>query len=466
VKPQIVDVTEGLWHIHNMGMVHGDLKGVRPFISCQPAKIPNMLSLQSNVLLNDGLRACLADFGLSRMVDTAGGFSGGSGLHGGSLRWAAPETILEMDNPENARPTVRSDVYSLASVWWEVGSLFRPAEHVTNEVWLQIMAGQKPFAELRNDVQVLTARHQGRALPRLDNCNEEFFGLMRQCWDLDPYQRPASDTLLVAARRLVMTANLPPYSSVTPSPPTLPQTAVVLLTSSLPDIQSNTSRLTQVASPSHSPQFNFINFHAIPSSETDGPYADAPDHFYVPTTQQQAIAHPVSTPGASSPASPQYPSSSSQPPLLEADHRRPEDNLDLDQNVNVALEMSSDTATHDRQRIKHKDTQSVSMGQIYEPRVVPHEMQRVEADPALAPAPEKWPNSSHASVVERDHRASAFTNGPYQRMNWRRRVSTPSGLVACYNTDVALPQQYPNASAAARLARRTRRPWKKRKQRL
>jgi hypothetical protein len=55
------------------------------------------------------------------MVDTAGGFSGDSMLHGGSLRWAAPETILDVVNPENMRPTVRSDVYSLASVWWEVG---------------------------------------------------------------------------------------------------------------------------------------------------------------------------------------------------------------------------------------------------------------------------------------------------------------------------------------------------------
>jgi serine/threonine protein kinase len=76
---------------------------------------------QTNVLLDDGLRACLADFGLSRMMDTAGGFSGGSMLNGGSLRWAAPETFLDVVNPENMRPTVRSDVYSLASVWWEVG---------------------------------------------------------------------------------------------------------------------------------------------------------------------------------------------------------------------------------------------------------------------------------------------------------------------------------------------------------
>jgi hypothetical protein len=55
------------------------------------------------------------------MVDTAGGFSGGSMLNGVSLRWAAPETIYDVVNPENMRPTVRSDVYSLASVWWEVG---------------------------------------------------------------------------------------------------------------------------------------------------------------------------------------------------------------------------------------------------------------------------------------------------------------------------------------------------------
>jgi hypothetical protein len=32
-RPQIMDVTEGLWYIHNMGMVHGDLKGVSLFAS-------------------------------------------------------------------------------------------------------------------------------------------------------------------------------------------------------------------------------------------------------------------------------------------------------------------------------------------------------------------------------------------------------------------------------------------------
>jgi hypothetical protein len=35
VQLQIVDVTEGLWYIHNMGMVHGDLKGVSSFAFCR-----------------------------------------------------------------------------------------------------------------------------------------------------------------------------------------------------------------------------------------------------------------------------------------------------------------------------------------------------------------------------------------------------------------------------------------------
>jgi hypothetical protein len=117
-------------------------------------------------------------------------------LNGGSLRWAAPETILEVDNPENSRPTVRSDVYSLASVWWEVAISPFYSNLRSNAVPFQIMAERKPFAELHNDVHVLTARHAGRTLGKPELCSAQLFHLMGECWLPDSHLRPTMNDLL------------------------------------------------------------------------------------------------------------------------------------------------------------------------------------------------------------------------------------------------------------------------------
>ncbi|KAF9440354.1 kinase-like protein, partial [Macrolepiota fuliginosa MF-IS2] len=101
--PFVYDIVNGLRYLHQNQVIHGDLKGL-------------------NILISDAGFACLADFGLSAVMDADvirwASLKTGAQL-GGTERWMAPEI---MDGLETGllRPSSASDVYSLASVMIEV----------------------------------------------------------------------------------------------------------------------------------------------------------------------------------------------------------------------------------------------------------------------------------------------------------------------------------------------------------
>ena len=75
---------------------------------------------QSNVLVNADERACIADFGLSRLLMAIGGPTlATSRQNKGTVRWMAPE-LLDPDNSHTTGPTTRSDVYSFGSLMLQV----------------------------------------------------------------------------------------------------------------------------------------------------------------------------------------------------------------------------------------------------------------------------------------------------------------------------------------------------------
>jgi len=137
---QLTGVANGLKYMHDLRMVHGDLKGVR-FISSKRniSTLTPRVSMKANILVNKDRRACLADFGLSTITgivtratpgasqvslisnDSLMSFTGG-----GTRRWMSPELLdperFGMPESEGNRPTRQSDCYALGMVIYEVGA--------------------------------------------------------------------------------------------------------------------------------------------------------------------------------------------------------------------------------------------------------------------------------------------------------------------------------------------------------
>ena len=129
------DMAIGLYHLHEQGILHRDLKSL-------------------NVLLQerDGeLRAKLSDFGLSTLKRSL--------LHGegvvGSLPWLAPEIVAGTGEYSKA-----SDVYSLGLVLYELatgkvpyfGLPGKPAKPSAEQIKEWIIAGERPWKYLAKEL--------------------------------------------------------------------------------------------------------------------------------------------------------------------------------------------------------------------------------------------------------------------------------------------------------------------------
>ncbi|KAF9448093.1 kinase-like protein [Macrolepiota fuliginosa MF-IS2] len=160
--PLVFDILAGLGYLHQRKVVHGDLK-----CAC------------ANILMSPLGSACLADFGLSSVVDTE--ILRWTSLEtmtqtGGTIRWEAPELMDELDDGSAPKPTLLSDVYSMASVMYEV------------------LTGQIPFYEFPREATVLSKIMKGitPTKPSMDSTLEltdEVWGVMQSCWSLDPNER-------------------------------------------------------------------------------------------------------------------------------------------------------------------------------------------------------------------------------------------------------------------------------------
>ena len=78
--------------------------------------------MQANVLVDEQCNARLGDFGVSILMQHTGGMTGPTSVQG-TLRWMSPE-LLSCDplHDNGGNPTVASDMYSLAMVFYEVRS--------------------------------------------------------------------------------------------------------------------------------------------------------------------------------------------------------------------------------------------------------------------------------------------------------------------------------------------------------
>ncbi|KIM73779.1 hypothetical protein PILCRDRAFT_828831 [Piloderma croceum F 1598] len=143
----LCDVASGLSYLHLCSVVHGDLSG-------------------SNVLIDDGGRARVADFGMSKIAAEFQGTSYFTSSIGGAIRWAAPELYCIYEDHTSPVATAASDVYSYGSLT------------------LQVLTGQVPYHYIKSDLQVVFEIHKGLhpRCPTDESVNESHWDFITRCW--------------------------------------------------------------------------------------------------------------------------------------------------------------------------------------------------------------------------------------------------------------------------------------------
>ncbi len=113
------------------------------------------------VFANDCVK--LADFGLSREVEENFYLASKTKL---PIKWLAPESI-------NFRKfTSSSDVWMFGVCMWEI-----------------LTFGEKPFQGSKN-TDVIHLIENKKRLEKPQNCSDELYSIMMQCWEYDPLLRP------------------------------------------------------------------------------------------------------------------------------------------------------------------------------------------------------------------------------------------------------------------------------------
>ncbi|KAL6074802.1 putative serine/threonine-protein kinase/receptor [Balamuthia mandrillaris] len=145
------DTARGLLYLHlcSPPVVHRDLKSL-------------------NLLVDDMYNIKLTDFGISKALENSlETFNSKMG----TLNWLAPEVL-------DCRPySPAADVYSFGIILWE------------------ILTQRTPFQGMHN-FQILSAVARGQGLTIPEDCDPTYAALMRDCWNVDPKDRPGMKEIL------------------------------------------------------------------------------------------------------------------------------------------------------------------------------------------------------------------------------------------------------------------------------
>ncbi|KAJ7113128.1 kinase-like domain-containing protein [Mycena epipterygia] len=167
VDKLLLQVAEGLGHLHSMNVVHGDLRG-------------------TNILVSDDWNACLADFGLTSATETptTEGALTSSSNRAGSVRWFAPELVHPTSfGCERFARTPASDVYAFACVC------------------LELHTGRPPFSGVSPDVAVMLRVIAGERPARPDtSMSDDLWELITAAWAQQPRDRPNTETIIATLK--------------------------------------------------------------------------------------------------------------------------------------------------------------------------------------------------------------------------------------------------------------------------
>ncbi|KAG8944680.1 hypothetical protein FRC04_001644 [Tulasnella sp. 424] len=164
----LLDVATGLAHLHsqNPSVVHGDIK-------------------PENVLINDNGDALIMDFGLAMVMEENPLYSN-SHRQGGSVRWMAPELLL---NSKVTR-SCNTDVYSYGGVVFEV---------MTGEIPHSMLQDAKINFAICDPTSPKEPFDNWERYPQLPEIIKK---IIMMCWSRRPEKRPSMKGIEEVLRRL------------------------------------------------------------------------------------------------------------------------------------------------------------------------------------------------------------------------------------------------------------------------
>ncbi|CAF0878457.1 unnamed protein product [Didymodactylos carnosus] len=165
------NAVDAMLYLHGQKILHRNLKG-------------------SNILVGVDLRAQICDFGLIKILQplraacenecclctlTAPSLPV-------SIRWTAPECLLEPRNPKNFAPPC--DVYSFGVCLWEMYKLEQPYADIKdeNEASKMIVSGTRLYS------------------PGPPDLMPQYHELMQMCWEFNPNERPTFQQISISLR--------------------------------------------------------------------------------------------------------------------------------------------------------------------------------------------------------------------------------------------------------------------------
>ncbi|NXE73774.1 LCK kinase, partial [Cochlearius cochlearius] len=138
-------IAEGMAFIEAKNYIHRDLRA-------------------ANILVSDTLSCKIADFGLARLIED-NEYTAREGAKF-PIKWTAPEAI------NYGTFTIKSDVWSFGILLTEI-----------------VTYGRIPYPGMTNP-EVIQNLERGYRMPQPDNCPQELYDMMMQCWKERPEDRP------------------------------------------------------------------------------------------------------------------------------------------------------------------------------------------------------------------------------------------------------------------------------------
>ncbi len=113
---QTCQIARGIEYLHQQGIVHGDIRGVRSPSTAPICFFRSHVVLKPNVLVDGEGNARITDFGTATLV-------GVRNLRNGARKGALTSRAPELITSETEEPTLACDIYSFGVLCVEVGIL-------------------------------------------------------------------------------------------------------------------------------------------------------------------------------------------------------------------------------------------------------------------------------------------------------------------------------------------------------